>query len=128
MLLQTNTDTSVDAQTVGKALLKSKGFFTTDGGYWISIGALVAFAIVFNILYILALTYLSRKYHYLFLAETIVCWLEERHTYTHIICSVPASGSSNTLVPDEENESEANASSNRASSIPMGEVFFKYPC
>ncbi|XP_051224355.1 ABC transporter G family member 48 [Lolium perenne] len=88
----TNTDTSVDAQTVGKALLKSKGFFTTDGGYWISIGALVAFAIVFNILYILALTYLS------------------------------PSGSSNTLVSDEENESEANASSNRASSIPMVDV------
>ncbi|KAK1664183.1 hypothetical protein QYE76_052342 [Lolium multiflorum] len=87
-----NTDNSVDAPTVGKALLKSKGFFTTDGGYWISIGALVAFAIVFNILYILALTYLS------------------------------PSGSSNTLVSDDENESEANASSNTASSIPMVDV------
>ncbi|KAM0847899.1 hypothetical protein ACQ4PT_054734 [Festuca glaucescens] len=85
-----NTDTSVDAPTVGKALLKAKGFFTTDGGYWISMGAIVAFAVVFNILYILALTYLS------------------------------PSGSSNTLVSDEENESEANASSNTASSIPMG--------
>ncbi|KAK1664186.1 hypothetical protein QYE76_052345 [Lolium multiflorum] len=84
-----NTDTSVDAPTVGKALLKAKGFFTTEGGYWLSIGALVAFAIVFNILYILALTYLS------------------------------PSGNSSTLVSDEENESEAKASSTTASSVPM---------
>ncbi|CAM0878459.1 unnamed protein product [Alopecurus aequalis] len=81
---------SGDATTVGKALLKSKGLFTTDGGFWLSMGAIVAFAILFNILYLLALTYLS------------------------------PSGSSNTLVSDEENESEGSASSATASSIPMG--------
>jgi len=75
--------------TVGKYLLKSKGLFTTNGGYWLSVGAVGAFAILFNILYILALTYLS------------------------------PSGSSNTLVPDEESESEVNASSTATSSIPM---------
>ena len=72
MLLQPNNDISIDAPTVGKALLKSKGFFTTDGGYWLSIGAIVAFAILFNILYILALMYLSREYHYFLLSEIIV--------------------------------------------------------
>jgi hypothetical protein len=72
MFLQPNTEASIDAPTVGKALLKSKGFFTTDGGYWLSIGALVAFAVLFNILYILALTYLSREYHYFIFAEIIV--------------------------------------------------------
>ncbi|XP_047045041.1 ABC transporter G family member 48-like [Lolium rigidum] len=85
-----NTDTSIDAPTVGKALLKSKGLFTTDGGFWLSIGAIIAFTILFNILYILALTYLS------------------------------PSGTSNTLVSDNENDSEANVSSTMASSIPMG--------
>ncbi|KAK1698687.1 hypothetical protein QYE76_015384 [Lolium multiflorum] len=87
-----NTDTSIDAPTVGKALLKSKGLFTTDGGFWLSIGAIIAFTILFNILYILALTYLS------------------------------PSGTSNTLVLDKENDSEANVSSTMASSIPMVSV------
>jgi ABC-type multidrug transport system ATPase subunit len=83
---------SSTATTVGKALLKSKGLFTTDGGFWISIGAIVAFTILFNILYILSLTYLS------------------------------PSGSSNTLASDEENESDTNASSTTASSVPMVSV------
>uniref|UniRef100_A0ACD5TPW7 Uncharacterized protein n=1 Tax=Avena sativa TaxID=4498 RepID=A0ACD5TPW7_AVESA len=95
-----NKDTSIDAPTVGKALLKSRGLFTTEGGYWLSIGAIIGFAILFNILYILALTYLS------------------------------PSGSSNTLVSDKENEnetnkeqtSESNALSTAASSIPMVSV------
>uniref|UniRef100_A0ACD5W7I6 Uncharacterized protein n=2 Tax=Avena sativa TaxID=4498 RepID=A0ACD5W7I6_AVESA len=73
-----NTDTSIDAPTVGKAILKARGFFTTEGGFWISIGGIIGFAILFNILYILALTYLS------------------------------STGSSNTLPPDEENENETN--------------------
>jgi hypothetical protein len=67
-----NTDTSIDAPTVGKAILKAKGFFTTEGGFWISIGGIIGFAILFNILYILALTYLSCEYHYFLLAEIIV--------------------------------------------------------
>ncbi|XP_047094367.1 ABC transporter G family member 48-like isoform X2 [Lolium rigidum] len=95
-----NNDTSIDAPTVGKAILKSKGLFTDDSGFWLSIGALIGFTILFNILFILALTYLS------------------------------PSGSSNTLVSDENNEydtnkeqmSEANASSTTASSIPMVSV------
>nr|XP_051204058.1 ABC transporter G family member 48-like isoform X1 [Lolium perenne] len=93
-----NNDTSIDAPTVGKAILKSRGLFTDDSGFWLSIGALIGFTILFNILFILALTYLS------------------------------PSGSSNTLVSDEQNEndtnkepiSEANASSTMSSSIPMG--------
>uniref|UniRef100_A0A0E0J3P2 ABC transporter domain-containing protein n=1 Tax=Oryza nivara TaxID=4536 RepID=A0A0E0J3P2_ORYNI len=55
-----NTDATIDEPTVGKAILKSKGLITSDGGFWISIGALIGFLVVFNILYILALTYLSR--------------------------------------------------------------------
>ncbi|VAI38197.1 unnamed protein product [Triticum turgidum subsp. durum] len=54
-----NNDTSIDARTVGEAILKAKGYFTRDSGFWVSIGAIVGFTILFNILYLLALTYLS---------------------------------------------------------------------
>ncbi|KAI5057342.1 hypothetical protein GOP47_0027357 [Adiantum capillus-veneris] len=50
---------SVDAQTIGTAILKARGFFTEDYWYWISIGALIGFAILYNILFTLALTYLN---------------------------------------------------------------------
>ncbi|VAI40962.1 unnamed protein product [Triticum turgidum subsp. durum] len=55
----TNTEASIKASTVGEAILKSKGLFTGDWGFWISMGAILGFTILFNILYILALTYLS---------------------------------------------------------------------
>uniref|UniRef100_A0A0D9VF50 ABC transporter domain-containing protein n=1 Tax=Leersia perrieri TaxID=77586 RepID=A0A0D9VF50_9ORYZ len=54
-----NNDTTIDAQTIGKAILKSKGMFTEEWGFWLSIGALVGFILLFNTLYILALTFLS---------------------------------------------------------------------
>ncbi|PAN43887.1 hypothetical protein PAHAL_9G000300 [Panicum hallii] len=54
-----NNDTTIDAPTVGKAILKSKGLFTGEWGFWVSIGALIGFIILFNILYLWALTYLS---------------------------------------------------------------------
>ncbi|KAJ1292576.1 hypothetical protein BS78_01G000500 [Paspalum vaginatum] len=54
-----NNDTTIDAPTVGKAILKSKGLFTEEWGFWLSIGALIGFIILFNILYLWALTYLS---------------------------------------------------------------------
>ncbi|KAM3278952.1 hypothetical protein ACQJBY_046320 [Aegilops geniculata] len=54
-----NNDTSIDAATVGEAILKAKGYFTRESGFWVSIGAIVGFTILFNILYLLALTYLS---------------------------------------------------------------------
>ncbi|VAI84371.1 unnamed protein product [Triticum turgidum subsp. durum] len=54
-----NNDPTIDAPTVGKAILKSRGLFTGDWGFWLSIGAVIGFTILFNILYLLALTYLS---------------------------------------------------------------------
>ncbi|XP_047094974.1 ABC transporter G family member 48-like [Lolium rigidum] len=54
-----NNDISIDEPTIGKAILKSKGLFTSDSGFWLSIGAMIGFTILFNIFYILALTYLS---------------------------------------------------------------------
>ncbi|KAJ9181423.1 hypothetical protein P3X46_009555 [Hevea brasiliensis] len=54
-----NPDTRIDAPTVGKVLLKSRGFFTDDYWFWICIGALFAFSFLFNILFIVALSYLN---------------------------------------------------------------------
>ncbi|KAG5086474.1 hypothetical protein JHK82_053871 [Glycine max] len=44
---------------LGVQVLKSRGFFTQSKWYWIGVGALIGYTIVFNIAYILALTYLN---------------------------------------------------------------------
>ncbi|XP_071701682.1 ABC transporter G family member 39-like isoform X2 [Rutidosis leptorrhynchoides] len=49
----------INASTVGQALLKSRSFFTKDYWFYICIGALIGFSFLFNILFIIALTYLS---------------------------------------------------------------------
>lgn len=54
-----NNDPNIDEPTIGKAILRSKGMFTRGYWYWISIGALVAFSVLFNILFTLALKYLN---------------------------------------------------------------------
>lgn len=54
-----NNDTRISEPTVGKALLKSRGLFTEESWYWISVGALLSFSLLFNVLFILALTYLN---------------------------------------------------------------------
>ncbi|XP_050231262.1 ABC transporter G family member 39-like isoform X2 [Mercurialis annua] len=54
-----NPDPRIDAPTVGKVLLKARGFFTDDYWFWICVGALLGFSILFNILFIAALTYLN---------------------------------------------------------------------
>ena len=48
--------------TVGKTLLKDRGLFTTETWYWIGVGALFAFSLLFNVLFIGALTFLNREY------------------------------------------------------------------
>ncbi|KAF5183388.1 pleiotropic drug resistance protein 2-like [Thalictrum thalictroides] len=45
--------------TVGKALLRSRGLFTEEYWYWICIGALNGFSLLFNIGFVAALTYLN---------------------------------------------------------------------
>ncbi|KAK4279543.1 hypothetical protein QN277_011310 [Acacia crassicarpa] len=45
--------------TVGKALLRARGMFTEEYWYWICVGALLGFSLLFNICFIAALTFLS---------------------------------------------------------------------
>ncbi|KAI3814129.1 hypothetical protein L1987_18876 [Smallanthus sonchifolius] len=54
-----NIDPRINASTVGEALLKSRGFYTEKHWFWISVGVLLGFSIVFNILFIVALTFLN---------------------------------------------------------------------
>ncbi|KAG6487497.1 pleiotropic drug resistance protein 2-like [Zingiber officinale] len=54
-----NNDTNIDALTVGTAILKSRGMFSRGYWYWLAIGALIGFIILFNVLFVLALTYLN---------------------------------------------------------------------
>ncbi|XP_039685135.1 pleiotropic drug resistance protein 2 [Medicago truncatula] len=54
-----NIDPRIDEPTVGKAFLKARGIFTEDYWYWISIRALIGFSLLFNVCFILALTYLD---------------------------------------------------------------------
>ncbi|KAL0896904.1 hypothetical protein Bca101_080865 [Brassica carinata] len=54
-----NTDTRIEAKTVGEVLLKSRGFFTEPYWFWICIVALLGFSLLFNLFYIIALMYLN---------------------------------------------------------------------
>ncbi|PAN14215.1 hypothetical protein PAHAL_2G391800 [Panicum hallii] len=54
-----NTEANIDAPTIGKAILKVKGSFGSQWGFWLSIGATIGYIILFNILFLCALTFLS---------------------------------------------------------------------
>ncbi|CAK9182084.1 unnamed protein product [Ilex paraguariensis] len=51
--------TPVNSTTVGKIVLGDRGLFTDEYWYWISVAALGGFSLLFNVLFILALTYLN---------------------------------------------------------------------
>ncbi|KAL5545906.1 hypothetical protein UlMin_005593 [Ulmus minor] len=54
-----NPDPRVNETTVGKVLLSSRGFYTEEYWYWICVAALFGFSLLFNILFIAALTFLN---------------------------------------------------------------------
>ncbi|CAI9091307.1 OLC1v1026298C5 [Oldenlandia corymbosa var. corymbosa] len=54
-----NIDPRFSQPTVGKVLLKTRGMFVDDYMYWVCIVALFGFSLLFNVLFILALTYLN---------------------------------------------------------------------
>ncbi|XP_074276922.1 ABC transporter G family member 39-like isoform X2 [Silene latifolia] len=54
-----NTDLRIKEPTVGKVVLASRDFFEHRYWFWLSIGALLGFSLLFNLLYIAALTYLN---------------------------------------------------------------------
>ena len=53
-------------EPLGIEVLKSRGFFTHAYWYWIGVGALIGYILLFNAAFTLALTYLNREYLLLF--------------------------------------------------------------
>ncbi|KAK7356955.1 hypothetical protein VNO80_16236 [Phaseolus coccineus] len=54
-----NMDRRIPGRTVGEALLKVRSMYTEEYWYWICIGALLGFSLLFNICFIIALTFLN---------------------------------------------------------------------
>uniref|UniRef100_A0A7N0V4T9 ABC transporter domain-containing protein n=1 Tax=Kalanchoe fedtschenkoi TaxID=63787 RepID=A0A7N0V4T9_KALFE len=54
-----NIDPRFTESTVGRVLLASRSFFMDESWYWISIGALIGFSILFNLLFVTALAYMK---------------------------------------------------------------------
>ncbi|XP_021904036.1 pleiotropic drug resistance protein 2-like [Carica papaya] len=54
-----NPTPDVAEPTVGKALLRLRGMYTEEYWYWICVGALLGFSLLFNLCFIAALTYLN---------------------------------------------------------------------
>lgn len=52
------------SETIGVAILKSRGFFPYSYWYWIGVGALIGFILLLNFAVTMALTYLNREYPY----------------------------------------------------------------
>ncbi|PWA92111.1 AAA+ ATPase domain-containing protein [Artemisia annua] len=52
-------DSHINASTIGEALLKSRSFFTKDYWFYGSIGVLIGFSYLFNMLFIISLTLLN---------------------------------------------------------------------
>ncbi|KAK7336921.1 hypothetical protein VNO77_17474 [Canavalia gladiata] len=59
------------SEPLGVEVLKSRGFFTQSYWYWIGVGALIGYTLLFNFGYMLALTYLNpiEKHHAVILDE-----------------------------------------------------------
>ncbi|KAK4419344.1 ABC transporter G family member 39 [Sesamum alatum] len=54
-----SADPRLNEPTVGKVLLQSRGFYTEEHWFWICISALIGFSVLFNLLFIAALSFLN---------------------------------------------------------------------
>jgi hypothetical protein len=50
------------SDTLGVQILKARGIFVDANWYWIGVGALLGYIMLFNILFILFLDWLGREY------------------------------------------------------------------
>ncbi|KAG7034516.1 ABC transporter G family member 34, partial [Cucurbita argyrosperma subsp. argyrosperma] len=56
---QPPTDPRLNGTTVGKILLGSRDFYDTNKMYWVCVAALFGFSLLFNLLFIISLTFLN---------------------------------------------------------------------
>lgn len=50
------------SDTLGVQILKARGIFVDANWYWIGVGALLGYIMLFNILFVLFLDWLGREY------------------------------------------------------------------
>lgn len=55
-------DPTTSNDTLGVQVLKARGIFVDANWYWIGVGALLGYIMVFNILFIFFLDWLDREY------------------------------------------------------------------
>lgn len=114
----------IHAPTVGKVLLKSRGFFTDDYMFWVCVGALLGFSLLFNILFIAALTFLNRKlshlviwFRYFYLKMDFPRWKYISRLNNPVSgCSTSALSDSKSIVLDEDVGKKNKKSSGRMTS------------
>lgn len=64
--------------TLGVQILKARGIFVDPNWYWIGVGALLGYIMLFNILFVLFLDWLGREY--------LLCSKGMIHTLENILC------------------------------------------
>lgn len=109
---QPNTDPRFNEPTVGKVLLKMRGMFVEDYMYWICVIALFAFSILFNVFFIVALTYLTRKPGFYYLLTSL---LKSSFCSDELILTFVAFGDSKSVIPDENAKTKKNIASDGSS-------------
>ena len=93
-MLSTNT-------TIGQEALKSRGLNFEGHFYWISIGALFGFAVLFNIGFILALSFLKCKFHFIFIVFNLPSYIIHVDSRSFYKSSAPGS-SSGAIISQEK--------------------------
>lgn len=86
-------------ETLGVLTMKTRGFFPQAYWYWIGVGALIGYVFLFNILFTLALKYLSRESRLSYLFLSLVLYLDifsDIIGYVAFFCSLQK-GSSRTI-------------------------------
>ncbi|KQK03837.1 ABC transporter G family member 32 [Brachypodium distachyon] len=114
-------------ETMGISILKSRGIFTQANWYWIGFGAMIGYTLLFNLLYTLALSFLSPfgDSHSSVPEET----LKEKHAnLTGEILGNPKEkksrkqGSSRTANGDQEISSVDSSSRRRGMVLPFAQL------
>ena len=92
-------------ETLGIAVLKSRGFFPHAYWYWIGIGALIGFMLLFNICFTLALTYLNRGYHNPCF-NLIYTYISRRSICVNVVHMIAAFGKVQAIKTEESQRTE----------------------
>lgn len=89
----------VNGTKLGKAVMESRSFFSGPHWYWIGLGALAGFVVLYNIGYILCLTYLDREFCFFHL---------KRCLYSHHIHlkTIAAYEKKQAVLPEDDEEAE----------------------